>query len=205
MRKYIFPAVCTVLLVGAAFAQNIVPAGTEIRVRTDQAIQTNAPSTDRFYGATVSQDVMDASGNVAIPKGSPAELAVRRGANNNEVVLDLESVRVNGRKYSLMADTNARSGGKEGIGKNKRTGEYVGGGALAGTLIGAIAGGGKGAAIGAIAGGAAGAGAQTVTRGSQVSIPAETELRFRLTNDVALRNGGYRGPNRNTLPPPDQR
>jgi len=206
MRKYIFPAVCTVLLVGAAFAQNnIVPSGTEIRVRTDQAIQTNTPSTDRFYGATVSQDVMDASGNVAIPKGSPAELAVRRGANNNEVVLDLESVRVNGRRYSLMADTNARSGGKEGIGKNKRTGEYVGGGALAGTLIGAIAGGGKGAAIGAIAGGAAGAGAQTVTRGSQVSIPAETELQFRLTNDVALRNSGYRGPNRPSLPPPDQR
>ncbi|MBV9086008.1 MAG: hypothetical protein JOY79_00865, partial [Acidobacteriaceae bacterium] len=70
---------------------------------------------------------------------------------------------------------------------------------------GAIAGGGKGAAIGALAGGAAGAGAQTITRGSQVSIPAETELQFRLTNDVALREGGYRSSPRETLPPPDRR
>jgi hypothetical protein len=205
MRKYIFTAVSLLVLAGLALAQNVVPAGTEVRVRTDQAIQTNTPSADRFYGATVSQDVMDANGNVAIPKGSPAQLAVRRGANANEVVLDLESVSVNGRRYSLAAATNTRSGGKEGIGKNKRTGEYVGGGALAGTLIGAIAGGGKGAAIGAIAGGAAGAGAQTITRGSQVSIPAETELQFRLTNEVALRHGGYYGEHRRNLPPPDQR
>jgi hypothetical protein len=202
MRKYTFPAVFLALFVGTVFAQtNVVPAGTEVRVRTDQAIQTNAPSTDRFYGATVSQDVMDASGNVAIPKGSPAELAVRRGADEKEVVLDLQSVSVNGRRYNLDVATDTRSGGKEGIGKNKRTGEYVGGGALAGTLIGAIAGGGKGAAIGAIAGGAAGAGAQTITRGSQVSIPAETELQFRLTNPVSLREGGYRD-NRRNLPPP---
>ena len=39
--------------------------------------------------------------------------------------------------------------GEQGIGKNKRTAEYVGGGAVLGTLLGAIAGGGKGAAIGA--------------------------------------------------------
>src|SRR5207244_7207406 len=38
--------------------------------------------------------------------------------------------------------------GTEGLGKNKRTAEMVGGGAVLGTLIGAIAGGGKGAAIG---------------------------------------------------------
>lgn len=205
MHKYISTAVFLVLLAGAALAQNnVVPAGTEVRVRTDQAIQTNAPSTNHYYGATISQDVLDASGNVAIPKGSPAELAVRRGANEKEVVLDLESVNVNGRRYALDVATDTRSVGKEGIGANKRTGEYVGGGALAGTLIGAIAGGGKGAAIGALAGGAAGAGAQTITRGSQVSIPAETELQFRLTNSLALRNGGYRD-NRRNLPPPDQR
>ena len=205
MRKYIFTAVFVMLLLGAAFAQNmVVPGGTEIRVRTDQAIQTNTPSSNRFYGATVARDVMDSSGNLAIPRGSPAELAVRRGANSNEVVLDLESVTVNGRRYSLSTAADTRSGGKEGIGKNKRTGEYVGGGALAGTVIGAIAGGGKGAAIGAIAGGAAGAGAQTITKGSKVSIPAETELQFRMTNDLVLRERGYR-PQRQGLPPPNQR
>ena len=75
---------------------------------------------------------------------------------------------------------------KEGVGKNKRTAKYVGGGALAGTLIGAIAGGGKGAAIGALAGGAAGAGAQQLTKGKEIKIPAETEMTFRLDQDLQL-------------------
>jgi len=69
---------------------------------------------------------------------------------------------------------------------NKRTGMYVGGGALAGTLVGALAGGGKGAAIGAVAGGAAGAGVQVLTKGSQVKIPAETLLQFKLNQDLQL-------------------
>jgi hypothetical protein len=60
---------------------------------------------------------------------------------------------------------------------------------VAGTLIGALAGGGKGAAIGALAGGAAGAGAQTLTRGKSLDIPAETVLRFKIQNGISLRPG----------------
>ena len=86
---------------------------------------------------------------------------------------------------------------KDGIGKNGRTGKYVGGGALLGTIIGAIAGGGKGAAIGAIAGGAGGASAQVLTRGGDVRVPAESILTFRLqqplTVDVADRGYDRRG------------
>lgn len=55
-----------------------------------------------------------------------------------------------------------------------------------GTLLGALAGGGKGAAIGAVAGGAAGAGAQTVTRGQAVRVPAETVLTFRLDEPLRI-------------------
>ena len=50
----------------------------------------------------------------------------------------------------------------------------VGGGAVLGTLIGAIAGGGKGTAIGAVARAGAGAGTQVLTRGKTVKVPAET-------------------------------
>jgi hypothetical protein len=75
---------------------------------------------------------------------------------------------------------------------------------LAGTLIGAIAGGGKGAAIGALLGGAAGAGTQVLTRGKELNVPAETELAFRLNNAVSMSPyGGYQGHGRR-LPPPDQ-
>jgi len=57
---------------------------------------------------------------------------------------------------------------------------------LIGTLIGAIAGGGKGAAIGAVAGAATGGTAQVLTRGKQVKVPAETVLRFQLDQPLRL-------------------
>jgi len=62
----------------------------------------------------------------------------------------------------------------------------VGGGALLGTLLGAIAGGGKGAAIGLLAGAAAGGTAQVLTKGREVRVPAETVLTFRLDQPLNL-------------------
>jgi hypothetical protein len=95
-------------------------------------------------------------------------------------------VTVEGRRYRVSTvDKELESG--SGIGANKRTGEYVGGGAVLGAIIGAIAGGGKGAAIGAVAGGGGGAVAQVITRGKEVHVPAETELRFRLDRPLRLR------------------
>ena len=51
---------------------------------------------------------------------------------------------------------------------------------MIGAIIGAIAGGGKGAAIGGGVGAAAGAGAQVLTRGKSVNVPAESLVTFRL-------------------------
>jgi hypothetical protein len=134
----------------------------------------------------VNQDVTDASGNVAIPRGSSAELIVRK-ASNKDLTLDLESVTVNGQRYTVNADASRLSGGqRDGIGKNKRTGEFIGGGAALGAIIGAIAGGGKGAAIGALAGAGAGAGTQVLTRGKTVKVPAESLLTFRLEQPLGI-------------------
>jgi hypothetical protein len=201
----------TLLLIGSmvvapyivAQAGRTIPSGAEIKVRTDQAITADPASVGRTFTATVSQDVNDSSGNVAIPKGSQAVLAAVQGDKQNEVALDLQSVTVNGRSYALSAG-GATTAGKEGVGKNTRTAKYVGGGALAGTLIGALAGGGKGAAIGALAGGAAGAGAQTLTKGGKVNIPAESQLSFKLAQDLQMHRGGAygQGNGRHTLPPP---
>jgi hypothetical protein len=55
-----------------------------------------------------------------------------------------------------------------------------------GTIIGAIAGGGKGAAIGLGSGAAVGAGAEILTKGQRVRIPSETRLTFVLENAVRL-------------------
>jgi hypothetical protein len=55
-----------------------------------------------------------------------------------------------------------------------------------GTVLGALLGGGKGAAIGALVGGAGGAGAQVYT-GRKKEIPPETELSFKLAEDLQMR------------------
>ncbi|HZT37893.1 MAG TPA: hypothetical protein VFA28_08335 [Bryobacteraceae bacterium] len=189
------------LLGGAAvlFAQaDSVPAGTDITVRTNQTIDLKDASDGRIYTGVVDRDVLDSSGRVAIPRGSNAELVVRN-INSSERAVDLESITVGGNRYVVAATgaDNAVTTEKEGVGKNKRTAKYVGGGAVIGSIIGAIAGGGKGAAIGAIAGGAAGAGAQTITRGRDIHVPAESLLTFRLDRPLMLSHSGDNGYSRN--------
>jgi hypothetical protein len=161
-----------------------IPAGTGISVRTNETIDTQDAAQSRTFSAEVSRDVLNAAGNVAIPRGSDARLVVRRIGDGN-LALDLESVSVNGRRF--LVNTNDVAAGQEGVGANRRTGEYAGGGAVLGTLLGAIAGGGKGAAIGALAGGAAGVGAEVLTRGNRVRVPAESVLNFRLDAPMRLR------------------
>ncbi|HVW86279.1 MAG TPA: hypothetical protein VHB50_16440, partial [Bryobacteraceae bacterium] len=132
-----------------------IPAGAEIVVRTIDPIEARSADARRRYLATVDRDVVDASGNVVIPRNSRAHLVVT-DAGNGEIAIDLRSANVNGRRVMLNSRNITDTRSREGIGANKRTGTFVGGGALLGTILGAIAGGGKGAAIGALAGGAAG-------------------------------------------------
>jgi len=175
----------------------MIPAGTELSVRTNETIEATGASTGRTYSATVERDVTDNNGQVVIPRGSTAQLVVRDmstggAVGSRELTLDLQSVTVDGNTYYVSTADLQRSGDREGIGKNRRTGEMVGGGAVLGTLLGAIAGGGKGAAIGAVAGAATGAGVQVLTRGKEVRVPAETVLNFRLDQPLYLQGRNNR-------------
>jgi hypothetical protein len=162
----------------------IVPAGTELAIRTNENIDSRDPSESRSYAAQVDRDIADTNGRIVIPRGSEAWLVVRR-ISDNKLALDLQSVTVEGRRYAVdTQDIVAK--GRQGVGQNRRTGEFVGGGAALGALVGAIAGGGKGAGIGALAGGAAGAVGQVATTGDHVRVPAETLLNFRLDAPVHL-------------------
>ena len=170
------------LFCASAWAQSsTVPSGAEIKVRTDQQITATPADAGRHYTGSISEPVNDANGRTVIPKGARAELtAVKEGS---KVALDLNSVTVDGRRYAIES-----SAYKEGsLGANKTTAKYAGGGALAGTLIGALAGGGKGALIGAVAGGAAGAGAQVLTKGKNINVPAETVLTFKTAQALQMR------------------
>lgn len=178
---YLLPIAVILLCVVAAAQTVTIPSGTEIKVRTDTAISATTANAGHRYTGTVSEPVSGSSGNTVIPKGARATLtAVNSGS---KVALDLSSVTVNGRRYNIQSSSYKQGS----LGKNTTTAKYAGGGALAGTVIGALAGGGKGALIGALAGGAAGAGAQVLTTGKKIDIPAETELTFKTAQDLSMR------------------
>jgi hypothetical protein len=165
--------------------------GTQLSIRTNEAIDSKTAQVNQTFAAEVSEDVLGTSGQVEIPKRSPATLilrSVKEGGTTGtpQLALDLNTIQVNGHTYHVSTSDIERSAKNQGIGKNKRTGEYVGGGAALGTLLGAIAGGGKGAAIGAVAGAAAGGGAQVLTKGKDVKVPAETVLKFQLDQPLHL-------------------
>jgi hypothetical protein len=168
-----------------------LPVGTEIPVRTEETIDSGKAVEGQTYAAEVARDVNDEQGDVVIPRGSNAQIVIRSASKGGrfrgaaDLVLDLAAVSVEGQQYALStADLSQR--GKEGVGANRRTAEYSGGGAVVGAIIGAIAGGGKGAAIGAGAGGGAGALTQVLTKGGAIRVPAETVLMFRLDNPLRV-------------------
>jgi len=175
-----------------------IESGTQIVIRTNQFIDSDRRD-NRIYTGTVDSNVRGGNGRLAIPRGSQVEMIVRT-ARDKDLILDLESVTVNGQRYALdTASERIESEKRPGLGENRSTAEHVGGGALLGTIIGAIAGGGKGAAIGAAAGAAAGAGTQVITRGRRVKVPPESVLTFRIDRPLVVavahrsydRDGGH--------------
>jgi hypothetical protein len=169
----------------------VVPVGTTVSVRTEETIDSGKAVEGQTFAGEVTQDVLDADGAAVIPRGANAQLVIKsaskggrfRGAS--DLVLDLQQVAIEGRQYQLSTSDLTKQG-KSGVGANKRTAVYTGGGAALGAIIGAIAGGGKGAAIGAGAGGGGGALAQILTKGSAIRIPVETVLKFQLDKPLRV-------------------
>ena len=196
MHKLLFavPAIFLGLQFSAAAAEvDKLPAGTEIVVRTNEPIDLRTWDRGRIYSGELARDLVATDGDLAFSRGTRVELIVR-DLGDREMTVDLESIMTDQRRFTV--DTtgqvyNTRE--REGVGSNRRTAKYVGGGAIIGSIIGAIAGGGKGAAIGAAAGAASGAGAQVITRGHELHIPAESLLTFRLDRPLRYVEGPDNG------------
>jgi hypothetical protein len=168
----------------------VIPEGTDIVIRTDDSIRSGQESSGQLYPATIEQNVYGSSGSVAIPAGTTAKLVVsnvRSGGavHSPELVLDLYSIDVHGEQYRVDSSAVTENN-RSGLGANRRTAEYTGGGAGIGALMGAVFGGGKGAGIGALAGAGGGALTQLFTRGKEISVPAETAMTFRLERTLVM-------------------
>jgi len=168
-----------------------LPPGTEISVRNEESIDSGKAVEGQTFPAEVVRDVLDATRDVVIPRGSNAQIVIRsaskggRFRGSSDLMMDLASVSIDGRRYELST-TDLAERGRSGVGVNRRTGEFAGGGAAVGAIIGAIAGGGKGAAIGAGSGAGAGTLTEVLTKGT-IKVPVESILTFKLDQPLRVR------------------
>ncbi len=165
-----------------------VPAGERLQVRMTDGIDSRTNTVGQTFNGTLDAPLVHGN-RVVVPAGAPVVVLLTnassagriKGSSNLQV--RVTSITVAGRQYDVSSDVYEEAG----KGKGKQTAVRSGIGAAAGALIGGLAGGGKGAAIGAGAGGGAGLGYQFFTHGSQVKIPSESVVTFRLAAPLTIR------------------
>src|SRR5437868_7544053 len=62
---------------GGYYGAPSIPAGTQLKIRTNENIVADAQSAGRTYAAEIADDVMGPNRQVIIPRGSPAQLTVQ--------------------------------------------------------------------------------------------------------------------------------
>jgi hypothetical protein len=164
-----------------------IPAGQSILIRMVDGVDSSKNHVGDIFHASLETD-LNVNGALVARKGTDVygRLAEAKKSGNfsgkSELQLELTRLVIDGHDYPVVSSDYTL----QGKGQGSSTAKKVGIGAIAGTIIGAAAGGGKGAAIGAAAGGATGAGVQVLTKGAQVKVPSETVLEFRLQQPATV-------------------
>jgi hypothetical protein len=193
-RQQVVGALATLFMLGLAgigsavtAAAETVPAGTPIVITLNEGVNSKTSRSGQKVSGVVASDVT-VNGKVVIPKNSNATLTVANAVSSGRLStpaalsLRLDSINVRGQSYTVSSSLY----GQRAHSHNKRNAIAIGGGTAAGAVIGALAGGGKGAAIGAAAGAGAGTAGAALTGKKDISIPAESRLRFTLRNAIAI-------------------
>jgi hypothetical protein len=160
--------------------ESVIPGGTVVTVSLIDAVDSNQTDIGRRYRASLDEPIV-VDGRTVAQKGADATVEVVRVdqsgtvSGREEIALALTEVNAGGRTIRTQtqhAEVSAKS-------RSNESAKVIGGTAVVGAIIGAIAGGGKGAAIGAASGAGAGVAIQAI-RGQRIQIPSETKLDFTL-------------------------
>ena len=166
------------------YGDRVIPAGTELDVRLEQALSSETATVEQRFEATTAADIYQ-DDRVLIPAGSrvrgvvssvdPASRTDRRG----EMTLAFDQITVNGRNYPMRGTLlQVLEADKDNeVAK-------IGGGAGVGAIIGGIIGGVKGAILGAVIGAG---GTIAATEGSDVKLEPGAILRLRLDEPLVVR------------------
>ena len=166
---------------------NIV-AGTTLTIRVDQRISVKASRAGDTFSGELVDPVIASDNSVVLPKGTlvngVVDVSHRRGHFKGRSLLELRltSLTLNGTQYPLVTADMARS--KKG--KGRRSAAFIGGGSGLGMLVGGVASGGVGLVVGGLVGGGAGTAVAGLTGNRDVDIPAESIVRFTLSDDLVV-------------------
>lgn len=164
-----------------------LPAGTKVRVRLAEAIDTRRNRAGDRFTASLDEPLV-VGDRVVVPKGTnfyghlTQSKASGRFKGRALLAMKLDSFELNGRTHDVRSASSSRAS----AGHKKHHLLWIGGGSGGGAAVGAIAGGGTGALIGAGAGAAAGTIGSAITGRRQINLPAETVVTFTLQAPVDI-------------------
>jgi len=168
----------------------VIPAGTVLTVRLQQALGSKTSNVGDRFDATLAEPVV-VGGKAVVPAGSSASGTVTeahaagRFKGGATLGIALSALTIGGHAYQIATVPASQTS----TGKGKRTAGMIGGGAGGGALIGGLAGGGKGAAIGALVGAGAGTVGSAFTGNRDITLAAESAVGFQMTQPLTLKAG----------------
>jgi hypothetical protein len=171
-----------------SYDELVVSADSVIGLQSDTTVTSERARVEDRVEARITRDVR-VGNRVAIPAGARAigfVSQVERGGKFKEparIAIRFQTVVLSdGTRLPISSDAVIREGAAPG----NDTAKKMGGGAVAGTILGAIIGGGKGAAIGGMVGAGAGAGVVATGDRSAATLHAGEPMTIRLLAPVTV-------------------
>ena len=168
-------------------ATSTIAAGTKIQASVDMTISSDQAQPGDQVTATVRSTISD-NANVLLRNGDQLIGTVTaveksgRMSGSERLTIGFHAVLVDGRRFELKTGSITRTGQSQVRQNTTR----IGGGAAAGSILGAILGGSKGAAIGGAIGAASGTAAAAAQRGAPATLQAGETILVETTGTTTI-------------------